>query len=629
MTACGIWNMKNNIFPESKEVAMGIRRNLNLEDRCTNLNGARGPELEQRIIILTTSTNSELEVQKQKSGVNNHQLLANFEGGKEDDMATMQPEDERDLEQPLLHGLQAEIFQPTPPLKLYPKCPGCKVAHLSADGAPPSYRELCFVAIMMLCNALPISFMYPFLYFMVRDMHVAKRDEDIGFYAGYIGSAFMFGRFLTSMQWGVIADKYGRKPVMLAGVVSVIVFSIMFGLSQDFWMAFFARLLLGGFNGILGPVKAYASEICSDEHQPLGVSVVGTTLGLGMVVGPSLGGYLSQPALKYPDLFPPGSLFAVYPYLLPCVFCSAISVVALFITVLYLPETLHIHNDEDALIEGDEDAFIGTYCDKLDKIKGEDTNKKLLGEESDSAAELAKQDSKKNDSLLQVLKNWPLVSAVLVYCTWSMHNMAYTEIFALWCVSPRTMGGLSFTTTDVGNILAISGLAVLLFQLLAFPPIAKRLGPIRTTRISAILALPLLCAYPFLTKLSGTILWTILVFVSVSKSTLAVATLSGSFLLINNSVTPSQRGRANGLSVSAVSLFKAIGPGAGGAIFAWGQSRPDAWLLPGNQMVFFILGTVVVVDIILTFEPFLPRSVDRPKHDQDEHVQFPTEKDVK
>jgi hypothetical protein len=38
-------------------------------------------------------------------------------------------------------------------------------------------------------------------------------------------------------------------------------------------------------------------------------------------------------------------------------------------------------------------------------------------------------------------------------------------------------------------------------------------------------------------------------------------------------------------------------------------------ILPGNQMVFFILATVVVVDIILTYEPFLPLSVDKPKHE--------------
>jgi MFS family permease len=33
----------------------------------------------------------------------------------------------------------------------------------------------------------------------------------------------MFGRFLTSILWGIAADKYGRKPVMIIGVFSVLV----------------------------------------------------------------------------------------------------------------------------------------------------------------------------------------------------------------------------------------------------------------------------------------------------------------------------------------------------------------------------------------------------------------------
>jgi MFS family permease len=39
----------------------------------------------------------------------------------------------------------------------------------------------------------------------------------------FSGSAFMVGRFLTSVQWGMAADKYGRKPIMCIGVISVFV----------------------------------------------------------------------------------------------------------------------------------------------------------------------------------------------------------------------------------------------------------------------------------------------------------------------------------------------------------------------------------------------------------------------
>jgi hypothetical protein len=40
------------------------------------------------------------------------------------------------------------------------------------------------------------------------------------------GSAFMFGRALTSVLWGMIADRYGRKPVIIFGTVSVLVFAL-------------------------------------------------------------------------------------------------------------------------------------------------------------------------------------------------------------------------------------------------------------------------------------------------------------------------------------------------------------------------------------------------------------------
>ncbi|KAJ6428662.1 hypothetical protein OIU84_020352 [Salix udensis] len=59
-----------------------------------------------------------------------------------------------------------------------------------------------------------------------------------------------------------------------------------------------------------------------------------------------------------------------------------------------------------------------------------------------------------NESLL---KNWPLMSSIIVYCIFSLHDMAYTEIFSLWAESSRKLGGLNYTTEDVGEVLAISG----------------------------------------------------------------------------------------------------------------------------------------------------------------------------
>ncbi|RVX06595.1 Protein zinc induced facilitator-like 1 [Vitis vinifera] len=142
----------------------------------------------------------------------------------------------------------------------------------------------------------------------IRDFHIAKREEDIGYYAGYVGSAFMLGRALTSVAWGMVADRYGRKPVIMIGTITVVIFNTLFGLSVNFWMALSTRFLLGSLNGVLGPIKAYAAEIFRDEYQALGLSTVSTARGIGLIIGPALGGFLAQPAEKYPDIFSEDSL---------------------------------------------------------------------------------------------------------------------------------------------------------------------------------------------------------------------------------------------------------------------------------------------------------------------------------
>ncbi|KAF0907260.1 hypothetical protein E2562_015763 [Oryza meyeriana var. granulata] len=176
-------------------------------------------------------------------------------------------------------------------------CPGCAVDRRKAGSTGIPYGSFLFVWIVTLCTALPISSLFPFLYFMIRDLHVAKRTEDIGFYAGFVGASFMFGRCLTSTVWGMAADRIGRKPVVVFGIFAVVIFNTLFGLSVTYWMAIATRFLLGALNGLLGPIKAYAIEVCRPEHEALALSLVSTAWGIGLIIGPAIGGYLSQETL--------------------------------------------------------------------------------------------------------------------------------------------------------------------------------------------------------------------------------------------------------------------------------------------------------------------------------------------
>ncbi|CAM9883399.1 unnamed protein product, partial [Laminaria digitata] len=87
-----------------------------------------------------------------------------------------------------------------------------------------------------------------------------------GFYAGYVASAFTLGRFVTSYSLGQVTDSIGRKPVIISGLLSIMVFSVAFGLSPTFGFAVSSRLILGLTNGMVPALRTTVREVCGQEH---------------------------------------------------------------------------------------------------------------------------------------------------------------------------------------------------------------------------------------------------------------------------------------------------------------------------------------------------------------------------
>ncbi|KAF2906529.1 hypothetical protein DAI22_12g024900 [Oryza sativa Japonica Group] len=401
----------------------------------------------------------------------------------------------------------------------YDGCPGCAMERKleSSQGIP--YKEFFFVGITTIASSLPISSLFPFLYLMM----------------------------FASLFWGVVADRIGRKPIIEFSILSVVIFNTLFGLSVKYWMAIATRFLLGALNGMLAPIKAYSIEVCRPEHQALGLSIVSTGWGIGLVVGPAIGGYFAQPAKQYPNVFSEKSIFGRFPYFLPCICISLIALVVL-ISCIWLPETLHKHKNTEGEIE-------------------------MI----DNSRSTLEEDSHKQKSLY---KNWPLISSIIAYCVFTLHDTAYSEIFSLWAVSDKRYGGLSFSSKEVGQVLAVAGAGLLVYQLFIYRSVHKFLGSINSSRIASALSIPILAAYPFMTHLSGLRLGIALYLGTILKGVLS---------------SQSQRGAANGISMTAMSFFKAIAPAGAGALFSWAQERQNAAFFPGDQMIFFALKWIVPV----------------------------------
>jgi MFS family permease len=83
--------------------------------------------------------------------------------------------------------------------------------------------------------------------------------NDASFYAGILIASFSLAEAFTSMFWGGLSDRLGRKPILLTGLVGTVLSLLVVGFSTSFTMALCGRILGGALNGNIG-THAHATE---------------------------------------------------------------------------------------------------------------------------------------------------------------------------------------------------------------------------------------------------------------------------------------------------------------------------------------------------------------------------------
>ena len=90
---------------------------------------------------------------------------------------------------------------------------------------------------------------FPYSYYLIESFQITTDEKKTAVYAGLITSAFAFAEFSTSVVWGRISDRIGRKPVLIGGLAGTGLSMILFGFAPNLPMALIARALGGLLNG--------------------------------------------------------------------------------------------------------------------------------------------------------------------------------------------------------------------------------------------------------------------------------------------------------------------------------------------------------------------------------------------
>eukprot|EP01090_Pellita_catalonica_P007272 TRINITY_DN1787_c0_g1_i2.p1 TRINITY_DN1787_c0_g1~~TRINITY_DN1787_c0_g1_i2.p1 ORF type:complete len:111 (+),score=9.71 TRINITY_DN1787_c0_g1_i2:137-469(+) len=105
---------------------------------------------------------------------------------------------------------------------------------------------------------------FPFLAIMIESFEITENDTEVGYYAGLLASSFSIAQFFSSFFWGYISDRWGRRPVMLTGLIATSITMLFFGFATSLWMAILARYLNGLVNGNAGIYLDYAFDLICD-----------------------------------------------------------------------------------------------------------------------------------------------------------------------------------------------------------------------------------------------------------------------------------------------------------------------------------------------------------------------------
>ena len=209
-----------------------------------------------------------------------------------------------------------------------------------ASGRSPMFIHFLVVFIDMIGFTIVI----PFLTYFVQDLATADGITDTGrrdLWVGVIISVYSFAQFIFTPILGSLSDRLGRRPILLFGLVMNTIFFTVFGLSGSLMMAILARFLAGAGNGNIAVARAYIGDISEPSKVASRMGAIGAAFGLGFMIGPFIGGLLSNPATGIGGPFDT-TFWIKYPYLLPCLLSSLLSLISLVIAILKLPESLDL-----------------------------------------------------------------------------------------------------------------------------------------------------------------------------------------------------------------------------------------------------------------------------------------------
>jgi multidrug resistance protein len=111
---------------------------------------------------------------------------------------------------------------------------------------------------------------------------------------GVLISSFSVAQLAVAPLWGRASDRYGRRPMIIAGLVLSSAAYLVFAFAGSVWLLLLSRVVQGMGGGTIGVVQAYVADATPPDQRTKSLGWLSAVTSLGAVVGPGLGSLLDQ-----------------------------------------------------------------------------------------------------------------------------------------------------------------------------------------------------------------------------------------------------------------------------------------------------------------------------------------------
>lgn len=154
-------------------------------------------------------------------------------------------------------------------------------------------RNLSVLSIAVFIAGIAFSEIMPFLSLYINTLGNFSHQQ-LNFWSGIVYSGTFIVSAIVSPWWGKLADKKGRKPMILrAGIGMSLVIASM-GLVQNVWQLLLLRMLQGVFAGFISNSNALVATETPKINSGQALGTIASATTAGTLLGPLVGGALTS-----------------------------------------------------------------------------------------------------------------------------------------------------------------------------------------------------------------------------------------------------------------------------------------------------------------------------------------------